>query len=65
MCWPVSFVFLKDYKRYTENDVNYFKLQRCHATGGPKILSIFFLKFNNVAAEILNSASFIANISPR
>ena len=25
---------------------------------------LFFLKFNNVAAEILKSASFIANISP-
>ena len=48
---------------FTENDVHYLKVQQCHATGGPKILSIIF-KFNNVAAEILNSASFIANISP-
>ena len=29
-----------------------------------KYLLFFFLKFNNVAAEILNSASFIAIISP-
>ena len=29
-----------------------------------KYFLLFFKKFNNVAAEILNSASFIANISP-
>ena len=37
--------------------MHYFKVRQCHATGGPKILSIIF-KFNNVAAEILKSASF-------
>ena len=50
-----------------KNDLHYFKVRQCHATGGPKILFIILIflssTINNVAAEILNSASFIANIS--
>ena len=41
-----------------------FKFDGVTQQADRKYFLFFFLKFNNVAAEILNSASFIANISP-
>lgn len=60
---PVSFIFLNNWKRFTVTVLHYFKVPQCYATGGPKMFFCYYyyyyLKFNSVAAGILNLALFV------